>query len=458
MKSTVHSSHHKDRHPDVDTSTGFTVPHENVAYLIKALSSPALPQFRAQLLGRVCQTLLMISILSTIANVYLGHWDEMMLMSMTSILLLIGFDRWIKFAPHKTDLILMILLVMGGVFVAIGWFQFGGVLGSGPALIYPLASLCFIFSTQRSQLIALMSLVGFITLLMVIHAYVPQSVDPYYATTQDQVMDVAFSHLIGVGVCALLFMRLASHHRRGWAELTQQQNTHLNLLHTHMKRDHQELQERIALTERISDGVAHDVNNVLTVILASAELLESTDDLEIRDDIIESTQTATRLLRRFRQHNTSEVDRVNVVSMLLLIERSINRLAPNVATSIHCSDPNLIAIVVREQLEQVILNLCLNAVQAMKSHGDLQINVGTPTSDLITIQVKDSGVGITVENQKKIFDPFFTTRADQGGTGVGLANVSQIVREWGGVISVESVLGEGTCFTLSIPTPLPESY
>ena len=112
MKSTVHSSHHKNRRPDVDTSTDFTVPHENVAYLINALSSPALPQFRAQLLGRVCQTLLMISILSTIANVYLGHWDEMMLMSMTSILLLIGFDRWIKFAPHKTDLILMILLVM----------------------------------------------------------------------------------------------------------------------------------------------------------------------------------------------------------------------------------------------------------------------------------------------------------------------------------------------------------
>ena len=103
-----------------------------------------------------------------------------------------------------------------------------------------------------------------------------------------------------------------------------------------------------------------------------------------------------------------------------------------------------------------MMNLCLNSVHAMESAGHLEIQVRdvAPQSlepQCLELAVCDTGRGIPEEDLEQIFEPFFTTRRDQGGTGVGLANVRQIVERWMGRIEVDSVLGEGTCVRVIVP-------
>jgi signal transduction histidine kinase len=109
-----------------------------------------------------------------------------------------------------------------------------------------------------------------------------------------------------------------------------------------------------------------------------------------------------------------------------------------------------------EQLKQVLLNILLNAVQAIKGEGTIWIETRTvqvPIEEraeaFIQIEVRDTGVGIPKENLERIFDPFFSTRAE--GSGLGLAISHQIIHDHGGFISVESEVGKGTSFKIHLP-------
>jgi signal transduction histidine kinase len=106
------------------------------------------------------------------------------------------------------------------------------------------------------------------------------------------------------------------------------------------------------------------------------------------------------------------------------------------------------------QFKQVMLNLLNNAVQAMPQGGTLTISLGTQTRDErggVWVQVRDTGVGIPVENLERIFEPFFTTKSPAEGTGLGLAVSYRIVHEHDGVIEVASQVGHGTTFVVWLP-------
>jgi len=107
----------------------------------------------------------------------------------------------------------------------------------------------------------------------------------------------------------------------------------------------------------------------------------------------------------------------------------------------------------RSQLQQVVLNLVMNAGEAMQSkHGGvLVIESGRAPNSSVFFRVSDSGEGIRPENQKRIFDPFFTTKAEGKGVGLGLAVSYGIIQAHGGDIEVKSTFGEGTSFTVTLP-------
>ena len=100
--------------------------------------------------------------------------------------------------------------------------------------------------------------------------------------------------------------------------------------------------------------------------------------------------------------------------------------------------------------QQVLLNLFINAIQAMKDGGQLTVR-GYKEGQLVKVEVKDSGCGIAQENMSRIYDPFFTTKPTGEGTGLGLWLTYEIIRNYGGEIMVESEVGKGSSFTLSFP-------
>ena len=121
-----------------------------------------------------------------------------------------------------------------------------------------------------------------------------------------------------------------------------------------------------------------------------------------------------------------------------------------------------VAIVVGGQIEQILLNLIINARQAMPNGGRLRIDIReNESSSMVEIRIADSGVGIPPEQLRKIFEPFFTTKAPDehghGGTGLGLSVCRQIIEQHHGRIRVESVAGKGSTFTVKLPLHGPDS-
>jgi CheY-like chemotaxis protein len=225
---------------------------------------------------------------------------------------------------------------------------------------------------------------------------------------------------------------------------------------------------------RLAGGIAHDFNNLLTVIMGRADLvltrLRGKDRLRRNLQLIlsaaDSAASLTRQLLAFsrRQVLLPEVLDlntvvVNVSTMLRwLIGEDIQviiRLAPGLG---HIkADPG--------QLEQVLLNLAVNARDAMPQGGQLTIDtsnvdldeaytrgcLGMQAGRYVRLRVQDTGCGMSPETQAHIFEPFFTTKEPGKGTGLGLSTVYGIITQSGGNISVTSALGQGTTFTIDLP-------
>ncbi len=210
---------------------------------------------------------------------------------------------------------------------------------------------------------------------------------------------------------------------------------------------------------RLAGGVAHDFNNLLTAVLGHADLalarLPSHDPLaeDLREIKAAGARAAglTRQLLAFSRKQVLEpriVD-VNAVVMGLvkMLRRTIGedlelvtRLAPDLGRV--RADP--------VQLEQVLLNLAVNARDAMPDGGRLTIETAN-AGPLVRVSVSDSGVGMSQEVLSHLFEPFFTTKEQGKGTGLGLATVYGIVQQSGGTIAVESTPGQGTTFIVDFP-------
>jgi two-component system cell cycle sensor histidine kinase/response regulator CckA len=225
---------------------------------------------------------------------------------------------------------------------------------------------------------------------------------------------------------------------------------------------------------QLAGGVAHDFNNLLTVILGFAELLASraTLEQEAREEVGEIRSAAeraavlTRQLLAFSRKQVLEPVVVRVNDLVANLEKMLRRVIAEDVALVTRLDPSAGNVRVDPgQLEQVILNLAINARDAMPRGGKLTIE--TSNADLddayaqrhVTVQpgryvmvaVSDTGVGMDAAMQARLFEPFFTTKEKGKGTGLGLATVYGIVKQSGGYIWVYSEPGKGTAFKVYLP-------
>jgi signal transduction histidine kinase len=231
---------------------------------------------------------------------------------------------------------------------------------------------------------------------------------------------------------------------------------------------------------RLAGGIAHDFNNLLTVINGHAELLlnELASDSRIRRPISEIRRAAKRgasltfKLLAFSR-NDEIVNEVLDLNRIVRESRSLLSRMIGDACQIQIRYQTAAAMVVadRTHMDQVILNLCINARDASTDGGTIRITIDTvsqpadsgTSSDegssrrFVTLTVSDNGCGIAESDKRHIFEPFFTTKELGKGTGLGLSIVHGIVQQCGGFIEVQSEVGHGTSFTVFLPAAQAES-
>lgn len=219
-------------------------------------------------------------------------------------------------------------------------------------------------------------------------------------------------------------------------------------------------QEKLMSIGRLSAGIAHEINNPLTTILTSSMLLqEDTDpddpiygDLEtISKEALRCRNIVKSLLDFARQSEPLKIS-INlnqiVMDTLFLVQKQAG--FNDVKISSNLSENLPMTYVDKDQIQQTLINLSLNAIEATDSGGNVVFSSDfNSETNMIHIDISDTGCGITKENLDKIFDPFFTTR--ETGTGLGLAITHGIIEQHGGKISVESTIGKGTRFTIMLP-------
>lgn len=228
--------------------------------------------------------------------------------------------------------------------------------------------------------------------------------------------------------------------------------------------------EKLASLGQLVAGIAHEINNPLAGILMFANLFAGDKSLTVsqRNDartIVHETKRCADIVKRLLDFSRTSIPDVRLISLATIVESTLALVEHHaVVNNIEVSrkyDVNLPEIEVDPtQLEQVFLNLFVNACQAMPSGGRLLITMRRDLgSNRLVTTIEDSGCGIAEENLKKIFDPFFTTKNQElngvAGTGLGLSVSYGIIQNHGGCISVRSALGYGTVFTLELPIMSP---
>lgn len=225
---------------------------------------------------------------------------------------------------------------------------------------------------------------------------------------------------------------------------------------------------------QLAGGVAHDLNNMLTPILGYAETLlaDVPPDSAQHEDLLQIQRAAARardLVRQllaFARKQTLRITPVELTSVLTSFQRVLRQtLREDVDVRMELPSVPLIIQGDSGQIEQIVLNLAVNAQEAMSGGGTLRISLGTEVVDetrarelpdltpgpCVVLTISDTGSGMDRETLERIFDPFFTTKAQGQGTGLGLATVYGIVKQHGGAVTVKSAPGAGTTFRIFFP-------
>jgi two-component system, cell cycle sensor histidine kinase and response regulator CckA len=226
-----------------------------------------------------------------------------------------------------------------------------------------------------------------------------------------------------------------------------------------------ELEARLAQAQRLESigqlagGVAHDFNNLLSVILTCVGFAqrELPEDHPVREDVEEIGRAAdraaalTRQLLMFSRREVVMPKLVDVAALVRDLERLLNRtLSERVALRISCGPDVVPVLIDPNQLEQVLVNLAVNARDAMPSGGTLSIAVAGIDGG-VRITVADDGTGMPPEVRERAFEPFFTTKEEGEGTGLGLASVHGAVTNAGGTVDIASEVGGGTVVSIFLP-------
>ena len=248
---------------------------------------------------------------------------------------------------------------------------------------------------------------------------------------------------------------------------------------SHDVTEHRRLEEEFRQAQkmeaigRLAGGIAHDFNNILTAISANAELAmeELAASHPVREDLAEIRRAGTRAaaltrqLLAFSRKQVLQPQTINLNSIVYSIEEMLRRVIGEDVTLMPDLTPGISYVRADPtQLEQVLMNLAVNARDAMPRGGRLTITTrnlelidksvlpeGMGPGSYVSLEVSDTGIGMDAKTRVRIFEPFFTTKDPGKGTGLGLSTVYGIVRQSGGFITVESENDQGTSFKLFFP-------
>jgi signal transduction histidine kinase len=245
---------------------------------------------------------------------------------------------------------------------------------------------------------------------------------------------------------------------------------------------HLRASERLATVGSIAAEIAHEVGTPLNVVTGRARAMarkaDDPDAVQKNANIIaEQATRITRIIQRlldFARRRVGDADVAQAIDLAGLAGGVLEFLehqasAARVTTSLR-SDQGLSAIIgKRDALEQVVLNLCVNAIQAMPQGGDLKLRLSSvvrrrpglelaPEQRYAVLEIADTGVGVAAEDRDKVFEPFYTSRAEGGGSGLGLTVSNGIVKEHDGWLELDDnrVAGRGTIFRVVLPMSYAE--
>ncbi len=237
--------------------------------------------------------------------------------------------------------------------------------------------------------------------------------------------------------------------------------------------------QKMQAVGQLAGGIAHDFNNLLTAIIGFYDLLLMRHQAgdHFFSDIMQIKQNANRaanLVRQllaFSRQQTLKLEVLSVTDVLADLTNLLRRLIGEMIEMkmVHGRDVSYIKAD-QGQFEQVIINLAVNARDAMSGDGTLTISIDNvtqvqsvrmghdmlPRGDYVLIKVKDTSTGVPKEQVGKIFEPFYTTKEGGAGTGLGLSTVYGIVKQFGGYVFVESEIDEGASFNIFLPQFVPE--
>ena len=232
-------------------------------------------------------------------------------------------------------------------------------------------------------------------------------------------------------------------------------------------------QERLAAVGQLAAGIAHDFNNIMSVIVTYAELTADLPALTMRErervmTIRQQALRATQMIRQILDFSRRSVIERHTFDLLTLLKEQVKllkqTLPENIEIEFAFTPEDFLVDADPTRIQQMLINLAVNARDAMPDGGRLRLEIGRchvdssalplpgmDSGQWVTIRVSDTGVGIPDDVIGHIFEPFFTTKELGKGTGLGLAQVHGIVAQHGGHINVESAPGAGTTFTVYLP-------
>ncbi|MDZ7779935.1 MAG: response regulator [Gemmatimonadota bacterium] len=259
-------------------------------------------------------------------------------------------------------------------------------------------------------------------------------------------------------------VRVEVHGRRiEWDGAPAVMSLHLDVTEEERLREEALRSQRLEALGELTGAVAHDFNNLLTTIVAPLDLCEGEvgPDHPIRPELEEAKAgakravTLTQQLLAFSRRRIHRSRPMDMGELIRLAEPMLRRLVPaGVRIDLDLADDLPTVEADPSHIEQVLLNLVTNAVEAVGGRGRISIKAyaGAPGAEglaELVVEVSDDGKGMDAETSARIFEPFFTTRAD--GTGLGLSTAHGIVKQASGELSVDSTLGVGTTFVLRLP-------
>jgi two-component system cell cycle sensor histidine kinase/response regulator CckA len=223
------------------------------------------------------------------------------------------------------------------------------------------------------------------------------------------------------------------------------------------------LQEKLTQAEkmeaigRLAAGVAHDFNNVLTVVRGNLDLGNLADTPELRQ-VFAALESASDLTTRLLTLGRRSALRRRPVDLCALVQKTVGlverMLREHIAVRVRVAEAQLFVEVDETLIEQALVNLLLNARDALAAGGSVEVSVRAvedPSGRDVELCVRDDGPGMSDATRSRVFDPFFTTKNNASSHGLGLAMVHGTVAQHGGTVTVESAQGQGTMFRLRFP-------